>query len=220
MRNLARQKRLELWQRDGPYCQLCGRRFASFRDKDLTLDHIHPQFLGGGHDISNLRLACSRCNLNYANKFKSLIALKQELVLKERRQPGSNPKQKYVLVVSPSSATYLMPKGTRILRDLMRRMPLIRPSFAAANTGPGAAATAIDPAAVAAPPPPSPFALSPNVDHAANNQGGEEITPLVSSIAVDPAHHRASGTSWTARPTHSPPPCDIFPLYEPMDLSD
>jgi 5-methylcytosine-specific restriction endonuclease McrA len=55
-------RRVRLWEQEGPYCQICGKRFSSLRDGDLTLDHIVPKFQGGGNNIENLRLACFKCN--------------------------------------------------------------------------------------------------------------------------------------------------------------
>jgi HNH endonuclease len=55
-------KRIRLWNEDGPYCQMCGRRFTSIHDPNLTIDHIIPMFQGGGNEYSNLRLACWKCN--------------------------------------------------------------------------------------------------------------------------------------------------------------
>ena len=39
----------------GRQCWRCG-AYAS------TVDHVTPRVLGGGHDLANLRPACSRCN--------------------------------------------------------------------------------------------------------------------------------------------------------------
>lgn len=51
--------RREVWERDGGKCQyplaaggVCG------STRDLELDHIHPQSLGGGSTADNLRVAC------------------------------------------------------------------------------------------------------------------------------------------------------------------
>jgi hypothetical protein len=38
-------------------CLYCGRD-----DRPLTIDHIHPQALGGGHAVENLAPACKPCN--------------------------------------------------------------------------------------------------------------------------------------------------------------
>jgi 5-methylcytosine-specific restriction endonuclease McrA len=39
----------------------CGCRFGDGK-RALTLDHWIPVTLGGGSDLANLRLSCSRCN--------------------------------------------------------------------------------------------------------------------------------------------------------------
>lgn len=93
-RRQARRKRQLLWNKDGPFCQLCRREFSSVTDKDLTLDHICPQFLGGGHELSNLRLACRECNHDYSRNFFHLVnqkrqeleATNQNLANRRRRQ--------------------------------------------------------------------------------------------------------------------------------------
>lgn len=45
--------------RDGDACYLCGRE--TDRD-DRTLDHVVPLTRGGGHTLSNVRVAHRRCN--------------------------------------------------------------------------------------------------------------------------------------------------------------
>jgi hypothetical protein len=47
--------------RDGLACFYCGCRFGDGK-RALTLDHWIPVTLGGGSDLANLRLSCSRCN--------------------------------------------------------------------------------------------------------------------------------------------------------------
>lgn len=47
----------EILRRDNYTCQYCGQT-ASF----LTIDHIKPRHLGGGHDWENLVTACPSCN--------------------------------------------------------------------------------------------------------------------------------------------------------------
>jgi 5-methylcytosine-specific restriction endonuclease McrA len=54
-----RSRRRRLIDRDGPYCQLCGRRLG---DGEITLDHIVPRSQGGSNAPWNLRLACYACN--------------------------------------------------------------------------------------------------------------------------------------------------------------
>lgn len=59
-------KRLLVLERDGLVCQLC---FESvdvdthwLSDWAVTLDHVVPRSLGGGHELENLRLAHRWCN--------------------------------------------------------------------------------------------------------------------------------------------------------------
>ena len=49
--------RREIFIRDGFTCQYCGRQGG-----DLTIDHINPRSLGGGHSWENLVTACKGCN--------------------------------------------------------------------------------------------------------------------------------------------------------------
>lgn len=48
--------RWEIFERDNFTCQICGVR------RCLTIDHIHPEILGGTLDKENLRTLCRRCN--------------------------------------------------------------------------------------------------------------------------------------------------------------
>ena len=48
-----------LFRRDGHLCMFCGR---SFRDHDLTRDHIIPTSKGGKDTWTNVVAACKRCN--------------------------------------------------------------------------------------------------------------------------------------------------------------
>ena len=47
----------EILRRDDFTCQYCGRRTHT-----LTLDHVVPRHLGGGHSWENLVAACANCN--------------------------------------------------------------------------------------------------------------------------------------------------------------
>jgi 5-methylcytosine-specific restriction endonuclease McrA len=49
--------RREIFRRDNFTCQYCGRKGGN-----LTLDHVIPRRLGGGHSWENLVTACSACN--------------------------------------------------------------------------------------------------------------------------------------------------------------
>jgi 5-methylcytosine-specific restriction endonuclease McrA len=50
-----RKTRVAVFARYGRSCWRCGAYAA-------TVDHVLPVVLGGGHDLSNLRPACQRCN--------------------------------------------------------------------------------------------------------------------------------------------------------------
>jgi 5-methylcytosine-specific restriction endonuclease McrA len=55
------RKRLELEQRDGRVCGICGDPIA--QDEQPTLDHITPLAFGGSkRRLDNLQLAHSSCN--------------------------------------------------------------------------------------------------------------------------------------------------------------
>lgn len=47
----------EIFRRDNHTCQYCGRAATK-----LTLDHIIPRHMGGGHSWENLVTACAHCN--------------------------------------------------------------------------------------------------------------------------------------------------------------
>lgn len=48
--------RWQIWERDNFTCKRCGsRRF-------LTIDHIHPEKLGGDQNPANLQTLCKPCN--------------------------------------------------------------------------------------------------------------------------------------------------------------
>jgi 5-methylcytosine-specific restriction endonuclease McrA len=52
-------KRLALYARDGLACVYCGKDVESAM---LSLDHILPRELGGGHEATNLVTCCLGCN--------------------------------------------------------------------------------------------------------------------------------------------------------------
>lgn len=63
---ISKRGRLEIYERDGRTCQLCGEPVdltLPWTDRwSATLDHIVPYSLGGSDDESNLRLAHRSCN--------------------------------------------------------------------------------------------------------------------------------------------------------------
>jgi 5-methylcytosine-specific restriction endonuclease McrA len=51
---------VEIYERDGWRCHICGKRVAK---KDATLDHLTPIARGGDHTKLNVRLAHRTCNV-------------------------------------------------------------------------------------------------------------------------------------------------------------
>jgi hypothetical protein len=59
--------RLQVLDRDGFTCVLCGRSPATERGVQLHIDHILPVSRGGRATYENLRTLCARCNLGRGN---------------------------------------------------------------------------------------------------------------------------------------------------------
>lgn len=53
--------RLEIIERDGATCYLCGR--TELADGEIHIDHVIPLSRGGTHTRDNVRVACAVCNL-------------------------------------------------------------------------------------------------------------------------------------------------------------
>lgn len=58
--SLGPHVRRSLAKRDGRRCVYCG--FKAKRIGQLTIDHVVPTSRGGSNALSNLRLACPKCN--------------------------------------------------------------------------------------------------------------------------------------------------------------
>lgn len=58
-----RLSRHSVLARDNYTCQYCG-----VRNKEMTIDHIVPRWMGGGNTWDNLVACCRRCNLKKADK--------------------------------------------------------------------------------------------------------------------------------------------------------
>ncbi|MDE6617661.1 MAG: HNH endonuclease [Clostridiales bacterium] len=56
-----------LIERDGAKCANCG---CALLDEQISVDYVIPQVIGGGSDLDNKRLLCSRCNAMLAKPFK------------------------------------------------------------------------------------------------------------------------------------------------------
>jgi 5-methylcytosine-specific restriction endonuclease McrA len=59
-------RKLDILERDGPFCYWCERRTDIYAPRDhplyCTLEHVLARSQGGTHDPDNLRIACRECN--------------------------------------------------------------------------------------------------------------------------------------------------------------
>jgi 5-methylcytosine-specific restriction endonuclease McrA len=60
--------RFNVFLRDKFSCQYCSKPFAA---SDLTFDHVIPRSRGGKTNWENVVAACTKCNLQKANKMPS-----------------------------------------------------------------------------------------------------------------------------------------------------
>jgi len=75
----VREYLLEKW---GRACAYCGKK-----DIPLQVEHIHPKSLGGSDRVSNLAVACERCNQKKGNKpIEEFLANKPDLLAKIKAQ--------------------------------------------------------------------------------------------------------------------------------------
>ena len=51
--------RINIFRRDGGYCQYCGKTFAR---QELTIDHVVPKSKGGTSTWENVVCCCGKCN--------------------------------------------------------------------------------------------------------------------------------------------------------------
>jgi hypothetical protein len=57
--------REDVFVKDNYKCVKCG------SNRSLTVDHIHPESLGGSLDLSNLQTLCKSCNSSKGNRLKN-----------------------------------------------------------------------------------------------------------------------------------------------------
>ncbi|ENX60706.1 hypothetical protein F885_01814 [Acinetobacter higginsii] len=62
-KKIGMKLRLEVYERDGFKCVTCGVQ------KNLTLDHIKPEILGGASTIENLQTMCKSCNSSKGTEY-------------------------------------------------------------------------------------------------------------------------------------------------------
>lgn len=60
------EKRRAIYVRDNLACVYCGAHLDE--GIELTLDHLHPQELGGSNEAKNLVTACKQCNSSKGSK--------------------------------------------------------------------------------------------------------------------------------------------------------
>lgn len=70
MRQLYKKRR-KLIQLYGAICFYCGKELVESGKKEIaaTVDHKLPYSKGGTHDLSNLALACNKCNKQKADNY-------------------------------------------------------------------------------------------------------------------------------------------------------
>lgn len=62
-KKIGMKLRLEVYERDGFKCVICGVQ------KNLTLDHIKPEILGGESTLENLQTMCKSCNSSKGTQY-------------------------------------------------------------------------------------------------------------------------------------------------------
>ena len=79
----VREYLLEKWGRE---CTYCGKK-----DVPLQIEHIHPKSKGGSNRVSNLCLACSKCNQKKSNKPIEEFLKKKTSLLQKIKSKAKKP---------------------------------------------------------------------------------------------------------------------------------
>jgi hypothetical protein len=66
-KKIPHKLRIQVYERDLYTCVYCGSQ------KNLTLDHVYPESLGGKTELENLVTACRSCNIKKGAKLKDDI---------------------------------------------------------------------------------------------------------------------------------------------------
>lgn len=77
--------RANVYLRDGHRCQYCGKRG---RNRELTLDHVHPRSRGGPTSWRNIVVSCVRCNARKRDRNPEEAGME---LLREPKQPRWHP---------------------------------------------------------------------------------------------------------------------------------
>jgi len=94
-----------LFARDGYQCQYCGRHRSQLGYREsLTRDHITPISRGGDNRWANVVTACSKCNLNKADRLLRECGFR---LLTEPREPNHVELIWAVRSVTPVQAKYI-----------------------------------------------------------------------------------------------------------------
>ena len=81
--------------RDQNTCQYCG---GVFLFKDLTMDHVIPQYFGGGKTWDNIVAACKKCNGKKGHKKLEEISMN---LLTKPKKPAITIRDYYRQIVFP-----------------------------------------------------------------------------------------------------------------------
>jgi hypothetical protein len=117
--SISPETRLLVRERAHFACEYCG---VTETDSggELTVDHFHPQTLGGIDDPANLLYCCNRCNQYKRDYWPKRAAAPQ--LWNPRLEPASN----HVLTLPDGTLHALTPVGTFTIRRLrLNRPPLV-----------------------------------------------------------------------------------------------
>ncbi len=64
---ISKTKRLAVCLRSEFHCLYCNRNLHGANPENITMEHLDPQSKGGSDDLSNLFLACAKCNRERGN---------------------------------------------------------------------------------------------------------------------------------------------------------
>lgn len=56
---ITKEQRRQVYDKFGGHCAYCGKEIAY---KEMQIDHVEAQYLGGSDDVNNLMPACRACN--------------------------------------------------------------------------------------------------------------------------------------------------------------